>query len=71
MKRIVSFFILLSVSVALFSQTYVSSKLQDIATQIDSRADFNHPLNIIKNKAGKITHIGFSLFSKAINPHAC
>ena len=49
MKRIVSFFILLSVSLALFSQTYVSSKLQDIATQIDSRADFKHPLNIIKN----------------------
>lgn len=65
MKRIVSFFILLSVSLALFSQTYVSSKLQDIATQIDSRSDFNHPLNIIKSKAGKVTHIGFSLFSEA------
>lgn len=65
MKRIVSFLVLLSVSLTLFSQSYVSSKLQDIATQVDSRTDFNHPLNIIKNKAGKVTHIGFSLFSEA------
>ena len=66
MKKTVLLLIMLSVSLALFSQSYVSSKLQDIAAQVDSRTDFNHPLNIIKNKSGKVTHIGFSLFTEAI-----
>ena len=55
MKRIVSFFILLSVSVALFSQTYVSSKLQDIATQIMENDTTDMELLLaIENEA--ITH---------------
>lgn len=66
MRRFVSLLVLLSISVALFSQSYVSVKLQDIATQVNLRDDFNYPLNIIKNKAGKVSHIGFNLFAEKL-----
>lgn len=69
MKRIISLLVSVWLAATAFSQVTttncISVKLKELAEYINAQENFSYPLNVVKNSAGKTTHIGFRLFSEA------